>query len=701
MFQNSQNYNQNNQSQNNNNSNENQYLTTRLINNISNQQFNSYLANNFDTNNLMNLKNTIINLNLPNPESIPRPAIGKFTFLTKLIEQYYNFDSNKKTLMKNKYSLLSQDIFKYRSIRGDGNCFYRAVIFSFIEQIILFNEINMFKNLIIDIKNCFNDYYLRNFRSDLIQKILVLCYIALNKGKIEQSYEIFVKAILNNSQFDQGLIMYLRFCIFRYIKENENKLYSNEFPVKIGNLLPAEYETEKGDFLFEKFYSEFLLKMGKDAEKIVIYLTPFVLCVKLEIVMFDIENDFRKVFNYYGNNPFNKQLSIVLSNKKNHYELIYTKEFYQMNYEILKKYTDNSYVNKILTEIKNNEKLIQTNLVQIEPILNNNNNNNNNSNKNQNLLNFTPIINNNSNTNTNINLNNINNNNNMNIQNQNFNLGNVCTICKNSRYFDFKYQLCQNCFLSIFKGQFIEKYFMCIQKLQNYLQKCNDSSDYSRALMELFNKEKILISNKQIEIQNAIILINNYLPQNNKIYLNALISQVKNLFCLQCHKKVIQNNQKLFIPCGCFFCSYNCIIEHFTNFNKLELKKKSNDFCCVCSSIYESFHILNLVFTFKKINNEFLINKSLNLFKEISKNKCSKCNNIIKGIESNVVYVKCKNEGFDPNWRMLGDNFTFNHMMCYECFRFLDNSKYFCVFCKNEHFVIGKNNNDENICYIF
>ena len=136
MFQNSQNYNQNNQSQNNNNSNENQYLTTRLINNISNQQFNSYLANNFDTNNLMNLKNTIINLNLPNPESIPRPAIGKFTFLTKLIEQYYNFDSNKKTLMKNKYSLLSQDIFKYRSIRGDGNCFYRAVIFSFIEQII-------------------------------------------------------------------------------------------------------------------------------------------------------------------------------------------------------------------------------------------------------------------------------------------------------------------------------------------------------------------------------------------------------------------------------------------------------------------------------------------------------------------------------------------------------------------------------------
>ena len=100
MFQNS---NQNNQNQNNNNLNENQYLTTRQINNISNQQFNTYLANNFDTNNLMNLKNTITNSNFPNPESIPRPAIGKFTFLTKLIEQYYSFDINKKTLMINKY----------------------------------------------------------------------------------------------------------------------------------------------------------------------------------------------------------------------------------------------------------------------------------------------------------------------------------------------------------------------------------------------------------------------------------------------------------------------------------------------------------------------------------------------------------------------------------------------------------------------
>ena len=694
MYQNWQNSNQMNNKfeMKNNNNNKNEYLSTRQVYNIPNEKFNSYLANNFDSNDLLNLKNTIIKTGFPNPESIPRPTIGKLTFLSKLIEQYYNFSYDKKREMINKYSLLSQDIFKYRSIRGDGNCFYRAVIFSFIEQIILFNEIEMFKNLIYDIKISFEDYHLRNLdiKINLILKILVLCYIALNKGKISQSYEIFVKSFMNNSQFDQGMIIYFKFCLFRYIKENENKCYSIDFPVLIGNLLPSEYETEKGEFLFEKFYSEFLFKMQKDAEKIVIYITPFVLSVKVEIVMFDIENDFRKVFNYYGNNPFKKQLSIVLSNKKNHYELIYTKEFYQMNYEILNNYTDNSYVNKVLTEIKNNEKIIQTNLIQMEPtILNNNNNNNKNNinynyqNNNQNLLLFEQnkqIINNNQNMNYN-----------------NINQGNICLNCKIGFFFEYKFRLCQNCFLLKFKEQFIEKYFICLSKLQSYFQTCNDSGDYNRTLISLFDKEQILITNKQIEIQNAILLINNYLPPNNKIYLNALISQVKNLFCLQCHKNINQN--KLFIPCGCFFCSYNCLIEHFYNINKLEIKKKTNDFCCVCSNIYEAFQVLNLVFLFKNMNQEILMNKGLNLYKEISKNKCSKCNTNIKDVDS--IYVKCKNEGFDPNWKILGDNFTFNHLLCSFCYRNLDNSKYFCIFCKNEHFVLNKNISNDNSCNLF
>ena len=42
------------------------------------------------------------------------------------------------------------------------------------------------------------------------------------------------------------MVLYLRFKIFEYIKLNCNKVYSSHFSVKLGNLLPSEYETESG-----------------------------------------------------------------------------------------------------------------------------------------------------------------------------------------------------------------------------------------------------------------------------------------------------------------------------------------------------------------------------------------------------------------------------------------------------------------------
>ena len=40
----------------------------------------------------------------------------------------------------------------------------------------------------------------------------------------------------------------------------------------LGNLLPSEYETEDGIFLFEQFYNENLLKLYKDSEKMLFML---------------------------------------------------------------------------------------------------------------------------------------------------------------------------------------------------------------------------------------------------------------------------------------------------------------------------------------------------------------------------------------------------------------------------------------------
>ncbi len=42
------------------------------------------------------------------------------------------------------------------------------------------------------------------------------------------------------------MITYFRYMLYEYIKSNGYMLYSKDFSVKIGNLLPSEYETEEG-----------------------------------------------------------------------------------------------------------------------------------------------------------------------------------------------------------------------------------------------------------------------------------------------------------------------------------------------------------------------------------------------------------------------------------------------------------------------
>lgn len=42
------------------------------------------------------------------------------------------------------------------------------------------------------------------------------------------------------------MVVYLRFKLYEYISDNQDKMFSEDFPVQLGNLLPMQYETEKG-----------------------------------------------------------------------------------------------------------------------------------------------------------------------------------------------------------------------------------------------------------------------------------------------------------------------------------------------------------------------------------------------------------------------------------------------------------------------
>ena len=67
---------------------------------------------------------------------------------------------SQKPLIKNNNQRIFID--KYRKIYGDGNCFYRAVMFRYLEILVLNNKIEILQNFVYDVYNSFNSKELKS-----------------------------------------------------------------------------------------------------------------------------------------------------------------------------------------------------------------------------------------------------------------------------------------------------------------------------------------------------------------------------------------------------------------------------------------------------------------------------------------------------------------------------------------------------------
>ena len=163
-------------------------------------------------------------------------SLGPFENLGELIEDALKNVPNAIEIKKKKYEQFKNLIFKYRKIKGDGNCFYRAIMIRFIELLILKKDEENLKNLILDVINVYeNDKEIDNYlqvnynikiKPNLLISILVLIYISICENDLENSYKIFITSLLICPIFDFGLILYLRFILYRFIQINEKKIFS-------------------------------------------------------------------------------------------------------------------------------------------------------------------------------------------------------------------------------------------------------------------------------------------------------------------------------------------------------------------------------------------------------------------------------------------------------------------------------------------
>jgi hypothetical protein len=144
------------------------------------------------------------------------PNIGPVSTLEYMVESTFGFDRNLKHDIIEHILSLEKHIFRWRSILGDGNCYFRAIMFGWLENILLEKNALMIKQLIVDMVKKFDESYyntrilpqsikneIKGLNIALATKILYLIFEILeNNSDVLQAYEVLIKSFNYCTPFD-------------------------------------------------------------------------------------------------------------------------------------------------------------------------------------------------------------------------------------------------------------------------------------------------------------------------------------------------------------------------------------------------------------------------------------------------------------------------------------------------------------------
>ena len=519
------------------------------------QLFIKHVLLNFSDEEIYDLKKKIDKIEVSNIEREKEMKYDTINHISKfLIEEP---DSNKK------YEYLM-----YRKIKADGNCYYRIIMFAFLEHLIFQKNIIFIKNFIVDFKMKLKNPILismaKENKIDLNQtfKCLIMIYFSLtskSRDPILKSYSVLLKMYNNIDDFDKGLIIYFRILIYLYINKNRTKTLLEDFPIFIGNLLPTEFIDENGHHDFDSFFENYLFKFNQISERIDIYLTPFILGYNIEILYINNVSDIntsnckKSLLDAGSYNESNNKITILY--KKTHYELVYSNDY-------IKKYKK-----YLLVDLPN---------------------------ENENIT--------------------------------------CCFICKDndkSMLARFKQLgkseifICYKCIIKDIDYYVRNLFLYFIQKQKRFHLSRNDEE------ITNFLEDDIMLGNCiDINIQDAI----NKVHKSYKTFtFQTIMKKIKGLICIYCNKDINEKNKtKLILPCNCCLCSKKCITE-FYNFMLHSIPFKEN-MICFCGQVYDFSYIHSFVKKFNSslINCEKLLQYYIDKSKNKCFNCLNKFENIIK-----------------------------------------------------------------------
>ena len=604
------------------------------------------IIKNININELKNLQKSISEATFEyvyqNPDNAE--TIGPISSVGNLVEFSYAYDSTFKEDMIYHFIELEKYIFKWRNIDVDGNCFYRAVIFSFLENIILTNNILLLKEFIVIFNekisfenpifsnNTFINCYYDSLNIPLIMQILytILHYLDKENG-IKYAYRVLLKTFLYCKPFDYGMVFFLRYLIFEFINDNNNKFYSENFPIKLGCLLPDQYIINENNFNFNKFYIEHVMKMGIYAEKIIIYLVPYVLKCNLNILLYNFDKNDKVIIKSF-NCPINDKFTIELFFRATHYDIIYNSQYYSLfkQYLMIYQYQDEKFKvidNDYLQSVKKGK------------LLNNNNNND---------LTFT------------------------------------CINCRKISKIVYKNLfLCQKCLLLEVKNILLMNY---IQFLVMYTIPFNKiHQNLNKTFEQTFSSQICKIKNIEFKGNDLINLVN----QN----FSDLLQEIKLKICVQCQNEMKDKKGVFTLPCGCNLCSHNCYYTYFNNLmvNEVNIIKKNPELelpifsSCYCGI---KFTINNYLFLLNEFSRFNVDNFVLGIIEVIKNNFLKFCCFCLKKTQNdkNSFIVSIKDDYICNLLNVL----NIKHICCNECIKnYQDNQKFFCKLCEREQIQLS------------
>ena len=664
--------------------NENQYLKPKLWKYTDKNNFEDIdkkyisIKNKLNRESIKNKINEIKEKSIENLYSIEKGKkseykINKIQCFENMIENYIR--NNDKKQSENEKEELEKYIYKYRNMFIDNNNFYRCVIFSFLENIILTNNYMFLKELLFEIDDKVNvnnnkiknNDYLKNeielyVKIDTIKELLYILIKYMTKN-ISKSYEVFIKIYLLYEEFDYGMIFILRYLLHEYIYENKYKTYSEEEETEISDLLPSKYYKMRITIekKFDLFFINELLKMKSYDCKIVFYFIPYYFDINLKIISFYQGTDnpiYTKAYRE-GNDKFTLEL---LSFKGNYY-ICYNKKYYEFHCKTLSIFEEKG--DKILLNKKfstNSKNSVEISILGDD----------------------------------NIKMNDIN----IDIKDIKEDQGEKKLICENcsKEYKEInKLNFCRECLDYEFKTDILKLYGLYLQYVDHNYKK------YSLQIEKYFRNIIHTIKIKDISIYEAM--------EGTGYLVYEILNQVKQNICIICRNDTTKNYYYE-LPCGCRHCSKQCfkkyidimIYKEYEKIDKNDYKRQVFVFdYCICGKKYYYDDLIILYNYFKNKKKEKNCEMIIKIVQNRWKWKCIKCDKLFDPF--------CLNRRLSLLDPKINEDFyekEIKHLICSECFDTISSNQIRnikCIFCKSEHFMVGSTGlNYENktgeLCYI-